>query len=80
MAEDQYQTFGEEWKKEISKLPKPMIIELAAKMGNEKESSKYEGVLIGLKICKEMWAQGTISHEEIRENEIYYQELLEGIN
>lgn len=36
----------------------------------------YEGVLTGLKICKEMWAQGTISHEEIRENEIYYGDLL----
>lgn len=39
---------------------------------------KYlEGVLIGLKICKEMWAQGTISHKNIYENEVYYKELLE---
>lgn len=40
------------------------------------ELSKYEGVLLGLKICKEMWAQGQISHESIYENEIYYGELL----
>lgn len=36
------------------------------------ELSENKGVLLGLKICKEMWAQGTISHEQIRENEIYY--------
>lgn len=36
-----------------------------------------EGVLTGLKICKEMWAQGTISWMEMCENEIYYKELLE---
>lgn len=42
------------------------------------ENKDYlEGVLTGLRLCKEMWAQGTISHEEIRENEIYYQELLD---
>jgi len=42
------------------------------------EEIKYlEGVLGGLKICKEMWAQGTISHENIYENEVYYKELLE---
>jgi hypothetical protein len=39
--------------------------------------SHNEGVLIGLKICKEMWAQGQISHENIYENEVYYNELLE---
>lgn len=42
----------------------------------EIEKSRIEGVLLGLKICKEMWAQGTISHEEIVENEIYYKEEL----
>jgi len=41
------------------------------------ELSKYEGVLLGLKICKEMFAQGQISHENIYENEVYYRELLE---
>lgn len=35
-----------------------------------------EGVLIGLKICKGMWVQGTISYENIYENEVYYGELL----
>lgn len=42
----------------------------------EIEKSRIEGVLLGLKICKEMWAQGRISHEEIVENEIYYKEEL----
>ena len=43
-----------------------------------KDEIKYlKGVLLGLKICKEMWAQGTISHENIYENEVYYKELLE---
>lgn len=41
------------------------------------ELSKYEGVLLGLKICKEMFAQGQISHENIYENEVYYRELLQ---
>lgn len=40
------------------------------------ELAKYEGVLLGLKLCKEMFAQGQISHETIYENEIYYRELL----
>lgn len=39
--------------------------------------ANYEGVLIGLKICKEMFAQGQISHENIYENEVYYKELLQ---
>lgn len=43
------------------------------------EQSHIEGVLIGLNICKEMWAQGTISHENIRENEIMYQEELRNL-
>lgn len=41
------------------------------------EKNRIQGVLLGLKICKEMWAQGTISHENIRENEIVYTEELE---
>lgn len=46
----------------------------------EMEINKYEGVLLGLKICKEMFTQGTITHEDIRENEIYYQELINQLN
>lgn len=45
--------------------------------GSKTDDAKmYEGVLLGLKICKEMWAQGQLSHENIYENEIYYKELL----
>ncbi len=43
------------------------------------EKSRIEGILTGLKICKEMWAQGTISHENIYENEVYYKEELKNI-
>lgn len=46
---------------------------------NEVERSRLEGVLQGLKICKEMWAQGTISSENIRENEIHYSEELKNL-
>lgn len=41
------------------------------------ELAEMEGVLRGLKICKEMFAQGQISHENIYENEVYYRELLQ---
>lgn len=41
------------------------------------ELSKYEGVLLGLKMCKEMFAQGQISSENIYEREVYYRELLD---
>lgn len=44
------------------------------------EKNRIEGVLLGLKICKEMWAQGTISHENIYENEILYKEELENLS
>jgi hypothetical protein len=47
--------------------------------GNE-EKTRIKGVLLGLQICKEMWAQGTISHENIYENEVYYKEELEKLN
>ncbi len=43
------------------------------------ELAHNEGVLLGLKLCKEMFAQGTISHENITENETYYKELLQNI-
>lgn len=44
------------------------------------ERNRIEGVLLGLKICKEMWAQGTISHENIYENEILYKEELKNLS
>lgn len=37
MSKEDYTTYGEEWKKEMSKLPKAAIIELAAKIGQDKE-------------------------------------------
>ena len=43
------------------------------------EIAKTEGILLGLKICKEMWAQGTISHENIYENEVIYKEELDSL-
>ena len=45
-------------------------------MEEELTKEYIEGVLTGLRICKEMWAQGTISYEEISENERYYKEIL----
>lgn len=47
---------------------------------NEIDIAHTEGVLIGLKICKEMWAQGTISHENIQQEIHYYQEELDYLN
>lgn len=43
------------------------------------EAARIEGILTGLKICKEMWAQGTISHENIQEEIYHYQEELENL-
>ena len=77
MSNEDYVPFTEEWKKEISKLPKAIIVTMFSKLGQRKDALKYEGVLLGLKICKEMFAQGQISHENIYENEVYYKELLE---
>lgn len=37
MENSNYQPFGEEWKKEINKLPKAAIIEMAAQLGQEKD-------------------------------------------
>lgn len=37
MSNKKYTTYGEEWKKEMSKLPKAAIIEIASKIGKEKE-------------------------------------------
>lgn len=51
-------------------------IETTSRYEKDLEIARYEGVLIGLEICKKMWAQGTISHREITENKIYYTELL----
>lgn len=52
---------------------------LLDKIKTHAEKNRVEGVLLGLKICKEMFAQGTISHENIRENEIYYTEELNNL-
>lgn len=41
--------------------------------------SKFDGILLGLKICKEMFAQGQLTHESIYEREAYYKELKENI-
>lgn len=38
--------------------------------------SKHEGVLLGLRICKEMFENGRISHKNICEREEYYNGLL----
>lgn len=43
------------------------------------EKNRIEGILLGLKICREMWAQGTISHENIYENEVMYKEELKNL-
>ena len=51
--------------------------ELPDIISKEIEHSEINGILTGLKICKEMWAQGTISHETISENEKYYSEQIE---
>jgi len=37
MSNKKYTTYGEEWKKEMSKLPKAAIIEIASKIGQDKE-------------------------------------------
>jgi hypothetical protein len=49
---------------------------LLSKIQLHTEKNRIEGVLLGLKICKEMFAQGQISHENIYENEIAYKEEL----
>lgn len=52
---------------------------LLGNIKNHAEKKRIEGVLLGLKICKEMFAQGTISHESIYENEVYYNEELNNL-
>jgi hypothetical protein len=49
---------------------------LLSKIQLHSEKNRIEGVLLGLKICKEMFAQGQISHENIYENEIAYKDEL----
>lgn len=46
----------------------------------EKEFSKYDGVLLGIKICKEMFAQGSLTQNNIYENEVYYKELQDNLS
>lgn len=59
-----------------------VLMEIDKKMEHLKEIevARTEGILTGLKICKEMWAQGTISHENIQEEIYYYQEELDCLN
>ena len=41
------------------------------------EKKRLEGVLLGLRICKEMWVdQGSMFHEDMYENEIVYKDEL----
>lgn len=54
--------------------------ELPVEIEIELEKKRIEGILLGLKICKEMFAQGTISHQNIYENEMYYTEELKLIS
>jgi hypothetical protein len=37
MSNEKYTIYGEEWKKEMSKLPKAVLIDIAAKIGQDKE-------------------------------------------
>lgn len=53
---------------------------LLCKIQHHAEKNRIEGILFGLKICKEMWAQGTISHENIYENETMYKEELKNLS
>ena len=59
-----------------------VLMEIDKKMEHLKEIevARIEGVLTGLKICKEMWAQGTISHENIQEEIYHYQEEWDYLN
>lgn len=45
----------------------------------EKQVSNFDGILLGIKICKEMFAQGQLTHESIYEHEVYYKEMKENI-
>jgi len=49
---------------------------LLSKIQLHTEKNRIQGVLLGLKICRELFAQGQISHENIYENEILYKEEL----
>ncbi|MGI8634448.1 MAG: hypothetical protein ACR2KZ_03495 [Segetibacter sp.] len=40
MSNENYVPYGEEWKREISKLNKNTLIEIAARIGKEKEDLK----------------------------------------
>lgn len=37
MSNENYTLYGEEWKKEMAKLPKSAVIDIAAKIGQDKE-------------------------------------------
>lgn len=38
MENENYMPYGEEWKKEMAKLPKAFLIDMAAKIGQEKDA------------------------------------------
>ena len=65
--------------KEYFGAPYKTAIKTEEETGNPFEKVRIEGILTGLKICKEMWAQGTISHESIHENEVFYNEELKNV-
>lgn len=56
------------------------IKEIQQELDKENEKSRIEGILLGLNICKEMWAQGTISHENIYEHVVYYEKELQKLS
>ena len=45
MTKENYTPYGDEWKKEISKLPKSAIIQIAAEIGQKLESLKQDSEL-----------------------------------
>jgi hypothetical protein len=57
-------------------LGKSVSENLLSKIQLHTEKNRIQGVLLGLKICRELFAQGQISHENIYENEILYKEEL----
>lgn len=42
MENQDYTPYGEEWKKEMAKLPKAFLINMAAKLGQEKDAIKEQ--------------------------------------
>lgn len=42
ITESDYETYGDAWKKEMTKLPKAIIIDLASKIGKDKATLQSE--------------------------------------